>query len=412
MEMFERKQTILDNEDVLHDDYRPDKIEERDEELEMYKSCLLPVINGNQPRNIFLYGKTGVGKTATTKYLLSHLEEDSKKYDDIDLNIIYMNCEDLTSSYRVAVNLVNELRSVKNQVSETGYPLSAIYSMLWQDLDSLESQIIIVLDEIDYISGDDSILYQIPRARTNRNLEKSRVGIIGISNDFKFREMLDPRAEDTLCEREIHFSPYDAKELQNILSRRSKLAFKSDVLASGVIELCSAIAASDKGSARQALDLLLESGHIARRQDDELVTISHVEQAKLLLRKQQVEKSLRDLTVNDHLTLVSMVLAEIDESENVPVRRGIIFEKYLSLTEEIKNEALGERAFHNHLSELTMLGVLDRYERNEGRNGGIYYQYELGMPIESVFSALEDIHFSFDIDVEDLKDRARYKGII
>src|SRR6056297_2340309 len=103
MTLFERSEAIFEDENVLHDDYQPESLEERDEELEQYTAYLQPVINGSQPRNIFLYGKTGVGKTAVTKYLLRHLEEDAKQYDDLTVTTVYLNCEDLTSSYRVAV---------------------------------------------------------------------------------------------------------------------------------------------------------------------------------------------------------------------------------------------------------------------------------------------------------------------
>jgi archaeal cell division control protein 6 len=81
MALFERSEEIFEDENVLHEDYQPQSLEERDEELDQYKGYLQPVINGAQPRNIFLYGKTGVGKTATTKYLLHHLEQDAESYD-------------------------------------------------------------------------------------------------------------------------------------------------------------------------------------------------------------------------------------------------------------------------------------------------------------------------------------------
>ncbi|MGQ3414452.1 orc1/cdc6 family replication initiation protein [Natrinema sp. LN54] len=412
MALFERSEEIFEDENVLHDDYQPQSLDERGNELQQYTDYLQPVINGAQPRNIFLYGKTGVGKTAATKYLLHHLEEDAKQYDDVEITTVYLNCEDLTSSYRVAVSLVNTLRDPAEQISRTGYPLNAVYEMLWEKLDSIGGTVLIVLDEVDYIGDDDSILYQLPRARSNDKIENSRVGIVGISNDFKFREKLDPRVEDTLCERELHFPPYDANDLQNILEKRAGRAFEEGVLSGDVVPLCAAFAAQDKGSARQALDLLLEAGDLARRENDATVTEEHVREAKQLLEKQRIEESMKDLTSHGHLTLLAVVASTVAEPDDAPLQKQTLYDQYQDLAEATDRDPLGGRAFHNHLAELSMLGILDRTKQNEGRAGGIYYEYEVDVPLDAALSTLENLHMSDELDLDSLQENARENGLI
>jgi len=412
MTLFERSEAIFEDENVLHDDYQPESLEERDGELEQYTAYLQPVINGSQPRNIFLYGKTGVGKTAVTKYLLHHLEEDAKQYDDLTVTTVYLNCEDLTSSYRVAVELVNTFRDSSEQISRTGYPLNAVYEKLWAELDRIGGMVLIVLDEVDYIGDDDSILYQLPRARSNEKIEHARIGIIGISNDFKYREKLDPRVEDTLCERELHFPPYDANELQNILEKRAALAFKDEILEGDVVPLCAAFAAQDKGSARQGLDLLLEAGDLARRRNDPVVTEDHVREAKQLLEKQRIEESMKELTSHGHLTLLAVVTSTITDPSQVPFQKQQLYEQYHDLAVATNRDPLGGRAFHNHLAELSMLGILDRTKRNEGRGGGIYYEYETDVPIDAALSTLENLHMSGELDLESLRQSAEEQGFL
>lgn len=412
MTLFERSEEIFEDENVLHDDYQPQSLEERDEELEQYTAYLQPVINGSQPRNVFLYGKTGVGKTAATKYLLQHLEEDAAQYDDLQIQTVYLNCEDLTSSYRVAVALVNNLRAPDNQISRTGYPLNAVYEMLWEKLDEIGGTILIVLDEVDYIGDDDSILYQLPRARSNEKIDNARVGIIGISNDFKFRDKLDPRVEDTLCERELHFPPYEADDLQNILEKRAELAFDDGVLNGDVIPLCAAFAAQDKGSARQSLDLLLEAGDLARRQSDQEVTEAHVREAKQLLEKQRIEESMKELTSHGHLTLLAVVASTVGDPSGVPLQKQTLYEQYRNLARVTDRDPLGGRAFHNHLAELSMLGVLDRTKQNEGRGGGIYYEYEIDVPIDAALETFENLHMSSELNLDSLRKNAKEQGLI
>ncbi|WP_155828820.1 AAA family ATPase, partial [Halalkalicoccus jeotgali] len=103
MRRFERKQNIFRNKDALGESYQPDQIEERDEEIDEYMDALQPVVDGWEPNNIFLYGNTGVGKTAVTDYLLERLQNDVSEYEDIDLSVISLNCKTLNSSYQVAV---------------------------------------------------------------------------------------------------------------------------------------------------------------------------------------------------------------------------------------------------------------------------------------------------------------------
>jgi cell division control protein 6 len=399
--MFERDETVFEDEDVLREDYQPTTLEERDKELEEFRAYLQPVINGKQPRNVFLYGKTGVGKTAATKYLLDHLETDAEQYEDLSITSVYCNCEDLTSSYQVAVELVNRLRSLDDQISSTGYPLNEVYSKLYEDLEAVGGTVLIVLDEVDQIGNDDSILYQLPRARANEYLDATKVGIIGISNDFKFREGLDPRVEDTLCERELHFPPYDATDLQTILRRRAELAFQSGVLDDDVIPLCAAFAAQDRGSARQALDLLFEAGDLARRTDAECVTESNVREARERLEKRQIEQSLLDLTTHGHLTLFAIALLA-DENET-PVKKEAVYTQYQSIVDHLDRDPLSDRSVHSHLNELTMLGILNRIEFNEGRAGGIYYEYELAVNLDTIQSALAEVRALEEISIRSKK---------
>lgn len=401
MPHFTRDDTIFDNEDVLRDDYQPDRLEERDEELEAYKSALQPVVNGAQPRNIFLYGKTGVGKTAASRYLLDLLQEDvSEHYEDVDLNVFSLNCNGLTSSYQVAVNLVNEMRPPGDQIAETGLPKRTVFKHLYQTLDEIGGTIMVVLDEIDNIGEDDDILYELPRARSNGHVEDAKPGIIGISNDFSFKENLSPQVEDTLCEREIHFPPYDAEELRSILSQRAGLALYDGVLDEDALSLAAAFAAQDRGSARQALDLLYEAGELARRRDAENIREAHVREARDVLEQKKIEECMEELPMHGRFVLCAVVT--LTAEGDTPARRKTIWERYTELAERTNSDPLQRRSIHNHLQDLVMLGILDRFDRNQGRRGGSYYQYEMAVKTSAAVNALEDLQVQ-GIDIESIR---------
>lgn len=383
---FEPDTDIFQNRDALREDYQPEDIVGRDEELKQYVSALQPAINGDQPSNIFLYGKAGVGKTACTRYLLTELKKDAEKYG-VNVSTIQTNCEDLSTSYQVAVQLINELRNTKDQLKPTGYARRQINEWLWEELDKLGGTVIIVFDEVDHIE-DDSILYQIPRARANGNLETAKVGIIGISNDFKFRETLSSKVQSSLCEKELQFPAYDAGELRDILRQRVEIAFYDGVIPRGVIAKCAAFGAKDAGDARQSLDLLMEAGDVAVAQNADQVTEEHVDEAQAALERSRLVNGVAGLTQQGHLVLYTLLM--IHEEGETPVRAREFQGRYEVVCDRAALDPLVPRRVRDHLSELAMLGIATRRERNKGESGGRYYEYSLDANPELLLEALQD----------------------
>lgn len=402
MPRFERKQNIFRNKDALGESYQPETIEEREEEIDQYMDALQPVVDGWEPNNIFLYGNTGVGKTAVTDYLLDQLREDVVDYEDVNLSVITLNCKTLNSSYQVAVELVNKLRPDGGEISSTGYPQQAVFKKLYAELEDIGGTILLVLDEIDSIGDRDELLYELPRARANDNLDDAKVGVIGISNDFKFRDQLDPRVQDTLCERELQFPPYDAPELENILESRASIAIVDDAIKDGVLKFCAALAARDSGSARQALDLLRLAGEIAENNDRDAITEDHVEDARSQLEQERVEEGMRELTTHGRLALLAVVSKAA--KEETPCRTRDIYEEYLNLCESSDTESLAQRSVHNHLSDLRMLGILSANENRSGSRGN-YYSYELDVPFTSAVEAMDDV-LRLDEEITTIRDIA------
>jgi cell division control protein 6 len=398
MSRFNRESFIIQDKDVLRDDYQPETLEERDEELDEYATALRPVIQGWQPNNVFLYGVTGVGKTAATHDLLKELQGSAEEYDDVDLNVIELNCTGCTTSYQVAVNLVNEIRSpshplttvssTREPMSETGYQQKRIFNELYNDLESVGGTILVVLDEIDNIGSDDDILYELPRARSQLDLDV-KLGVVGISNDFKFRENLSPKVKDTLCEEEILFPPYDATELQNILQQRADIALYDDVLETDVIPLCAAFSAQDSGSARQALRLLRKAADIAENKtmaDEEAkITEEHVREGEHQIQRQQVVEGMHSLTRQGQYVLLTV--CQLAAEDETPERTKLIYERYREVLRDHGSDPLKRRRVHDHLSDLSLHGILRLVDSSSGR--GNYNEYELDVSLSSALDALE-----------------------
>ena len=167
-----------------------------------------------------LYGVTGAGKTAVTNYVCSQLEEKGKQFNR-PVQTVIVNCRQIDTQYRVLSHIGNSLLEDHeiDEIPFTGWPTDRVFSELVKRMDSRKGVFIIVLDEIDHLVrkvGDD-LLYNL--TNLNSSLNSARSCVIGISNDLKFTDFLDPRVRSRLGQLDVVFNPYDAQQLQDILRR-------------------------------------------------------------------------------------------------------------------------------------------------------------------------------------------------
>jgi len=380
MGMFERDQQVFADAAPLDDSYEPEDIRERDDELEKYQRALQPIIDNRPTSNIFLYGKTGTGKTVATKFMLSHLESDAGAYDDVDLSTVWVSCENLSSSYQVAVALVNELRRGQGQdrISTTGYSQQRVFDLLYEELDSLGGTVVIVLDEIDNIGQSDDILYGLPRARSNDYVDDVRPVIVGISNDFQFRENLSPKVKDTLAEKEILFPPYDANQLRSILRPRAEKAFHDGVLNPGVIPKTAALAAQRHGDARKAIRLLRHAGDYAKNNNIGEVREDHLELAQEQAEVERLKELIAGLPPHSKYVLYALAnLTKETDDGDVWFRTTVIYDIYTKVCEAEGTDTLTTDTIRGLLSELAFLEVTESNQEHGGMGKGTYKEHRL-----------------------------------
>ena len=90
---------LFKDREVLRHDYLPEKLPHREDQIRLLGATVAPVLRDSRCSNIFIYGKTGTGKTAVTKYVLSHLESKAKEYG-AKVKFCYINCRMTGSEYR------------------------------------------------------------------------------------------------------------------------------------------------------------------------------------------------------------------------------------------------------------------------------------------------------------------------
>ena len=228
---------------------------------------------------------------------------------------------------------------------------------------------VIILDEVDKLKGDEA-LYNL--SRINSDLKNAKVSIVGISNDLKFTEFLDPRVKSSLGEENMIFPPYDAGELQDILNQRVEIALKPGVIDEDVVPLCSALAAQEHGDARRALDLLRISAEIAERSKSPRITKNHVRQAQNKIEVDRVTEVVRTLPTQSKLLLLAILLQDKhnkNTGSSCTITTGEVYEIYKDLCKKNRTDPLTQRRVTDLISELDMLGIITARVISKGRYG-------------------------------------------
>ena len=379
-ESYLSKKPLFKNKKALQDQFTPENISHRDEQIEQMAGILAPALRSEKPSNIFCYGKTGTGKTVVARYVADQIMETAEKRG-IPLEIVYLNCKMkrvADTEYRVIAQLCNIFGKA---VPATGLPTDEVYKSFVNTIEEKNKLIILVLDEIDQLveKAGDGILYNL--TRLNSELKRSQISIIGISNDLVFVDNIDPRIKSSLSEEELVFPPYNALQLQDILKERVKLAFRPGVLEEGVVEKCSAYAAREHGDARRALELLRVSGEVAERKNKLKIDIKHLDEAEEKIERDRIVDIITTQPKQSQLTLHSIF--SLNFNGNKGLFTGDVYDIYKNNCNKCGLKPLTQRRVSDIIAELDMLGVINAKVISKGRYGRTR-EISLAIPDSSV----------------------------
>ena len=325
---------ILQNEEVLKEEWVPDDFQHRDRELNTLANILKPILKSQEPRDMFLFGPPGAGKTSLTAFVLRQLKERARNFDTA-----YVNCWIDYSKFKVLQTIVQELGRRLIQTKSTGELLEIIRSS------ATKTPLVLILDEVDQLE-DETILYEL--------LRSINISLIMIANDRSIFEDMDPRIASSLSFTEfVPFEPYENEELSQILSERARLSLLPNTISQPTIEK---IARFSRGDARTAINLL----RIAALKSEE-EGFSHVRDDFIAKSLPIAVKAIRQKDtsrLNPHQQMILEILKEHGE-----LRAEELHKKY----EEKIGKPVVKRTLRKYLNKLTHYRLVQKYGESRGR---------------------------------------------
>jgi len=100
--LWDNERVILANPDILSESHIPPEIHARDAQMKEIAICLKPITEDCTPVHTWLYGKPGVGKTATARWTLRKLENET------GIKGVYVNCWENQTFFSVLEYIARE----------------------------------------------------------------------------------------------------------------------------------------------------------------------------------------------------------------------------------------------------------------------------------------------------------------
>jgi len=362
--IFKSFSKVFKNREALSHRYIPDKLLHREKEIETLAFYFSFALQGSTPPNVLILGKTGTGKTAVTKKVLSMFRKEVKK-EGVDVLVGYGVAT--KSPIETLVNILKDMgaEGIRYYRGLSMSEVKLVYEKFTEGTIN-----ILVIDEIDKLvlsNKADELLYYLTR--------RDKTAVIAISNKLFVEEKIaDKRVQSSWRPRKLVFKDYDVQQLKDILKYRAELSFNDGVVDDEIISLVSAFTVQRGGDVRFALDILAMAGELAVLSKSDKVTIEHVKEAVKKVESEYIEDSLSNLSTHHKLLLLTVALRKsISPSEAYRICNEAIEKFKFMWTSPITH-----RRWADYRSELELLGFLELTKRGMGKGKG--WEYMLKIP--------------------------------
>ncbi|MBI5332902.1 MAG: AAA family ATPase [Candidatus Aenigmarchaeota archaeon] len=220
-------QTLFKNLEIFDNDFVPEELLYRDNQLKSLEMCLKPALKGSKPLNALIIGTTATGKTTSVKCLFKEIKEQSS-----NIIPIYINCQIYNTHYKIFSEIHKIVLGYSPPTS--GISQSDLFDRIFSSLAKKKKILLIALDDSDSLfTANSMVIYDILRSHEIFDNLKSAVWCISQKNkmylaDDKVRSIFSPVI--------IEYLPYKFKEIVEILVKRAGLGLYNNAISRESIE--------------------------------------------------------------------------------------------------------------------------------------------------------------------------------
>ncbi len=277
-DMLGSDESLFKNEIALDYSFIPKLVPYRETQQRYIASCIKPLLQQRNGKNLLIHGPPGVGKTVACKHLLKELDEETE-----EVIPIYINCWQRNTTFKITLEICELLGYKLTHNKRTEELFSIIKSIL------NKKSVVFCFDEIDK-ADDFDFIYMILE-------EIYRKTILLITNYKSWFENLDDRIKSRLMSESLEFKPYNLKETKGILKQRMEYAFVANVWEDASFDFVVAKTA-ELEDIRSGLYLMRESANIAEDLSSKKIKLEHCKEAIKKLDDFSIKKS-SDLEDNE-----------------------------------------------------------------------------------------------------------------
>jgi len=328
-------ESLFVDEIALDFDYIPHAVPYREDIQSYIASCIKPLMEKRNGRNVFIHGRPGIGKTVIIKHLFNELKQETS-----DVEAIYINCWKTETAFKICHEICEQLNYKFVHNKRTDELLKIIANIL------NKKSVVFCFDEVDKLI-DVQILYSLLE-------DLYRKSIVLICNDRNWLVELDDRIKSRLSVGDIEVKPYNFNETYGILKNRMEYAFVKNVFDQDAFDII-AEKTAELEDIRTGLFLLREAGNIAEAKASRKV---YLEFAKDAILKVKGLKTKKVESLDDE---AKVLLDFIKENSGKSLKE--LYDNY--------GKEMSYRTFHRRIKELKDAKMINTEEKIAGDKGGI-----------------------------------------
>ena len=378
--------SVIKDMHALDFDYIPGELPHRTEQLKKLAQMFKPVFV-NIAQNALIRGPVGTGKTAMTKFFCQSLVQIARQQGKI-LEYVHINCRKRSTDAMVLLGILNHFDA---RFPDRGFSVQEMLQILRTHLQRKESQLLLVLDEVDALvkKGTSNLIYDLTRFNDETTQTETSVSVIMISQQDVFTELEAAALSTFKRSNTIVLEKYTRDELYDIIQQRVKLAFHANTVRTESIDLIADIA-SDYGDARFSIELLWKAGMYADEKHVKQVIPEHVRAAKAETYSVVTESKLKNLGKHQLITLLS-IAKRLQKEDTAYANTGEVEKTYAITCEEYGEDARGHTMFWSYLKEIELAGFIKVKPSGKGQVGNSQFISLPDIPAEVLRGKLEEL---------------------